>query len=135
MARLSSATAEWTGGSGPGCFGFKLFGQTWVVYDNPANRSTFGVDGVAPMAFELSCPDGHQLTHAGRWLPEALALDLRESRLTSSVIRLTAPALARQPQWNHHLRLQPQTGPAPDPHPAVDEATRPDADKKKPLSR
>ena len=82
-------TAQPTGGFGPGCFGFKLFGTTWVVYDNPARRSTFGADGVAPTAYELSYPDGRRLTHAGPWLPEALALDLRECRLTSLVIRLT----------------------------------------------
>ena len=81
-------TTQPTGGFGPGCFGFKLFGQTWVVYDNPSGRSTFGSDGVAPVAFELSYGDGRRLTHVGGWLPEALALDLRESRLCSLVIQL-----------------------------------------------
>ena len=81
-------TSQPAGGFGAGCFGFKLFGQTWVVYDNPARRSTFGAQGVAPAAFELGYPGGRRLTHVGRWLPEALALDLRERRLESLVIRL-----------------------------------------------
>ncbi len=81
-------TTQPSGGFGAGCFGFKLFGQTWVVYDNPAGRSTFGADAVAPVAFELRYADGRRLAHAGRWLPEALALDLRESRLDSLLIRL-----------------------------------------------
>ena len=81
-------TAQPSRGFGPGCFGFKLFGQTWVVYDNPARRSTFGAQGVAPAAFELRYPGGRRLTHVGRWLPEALAQDLRECRLDSLVIRL-----------------------------------------------
>ena len=88
-AHAACGGAPSASGFGPGCFGLKLFGTTWVVYDNPARRSTFGADGVAPTAFELSYPDGRRLTHAGRWLPEALALDLRECRLTSLVIRLT----------------------------------------------
>ena len=81
-------TSQPAGGFGAGCFGFKLFGQTWVVYDNPARRSTFGAQGVAPAAFELGYPGGRRLTHVGRWLPEALALDLRERKLESLVIRL-----------------------------------------------
>ncbi len=77
-----------TGGFGPGCFGFKLFGQTGVVYDNPAGRATFGAGAVAPTAFELDYADGRRLTHAGAWLPQALALDLRDRRLNTLLIRL-----------------------------------------------
>jgi hypothetical protein len=82
-------TARPTGGFDPDCFGLKLFGHTWVVYENPARRATFGTHAVAPVAFELRYTDGHRLTHAGRWLPEALALDLRDGRLHSLLIRLS----------------------------------------------
>jgi hypothetical protein len=81
-------TAQPTGGFGPDSFGFKLFGQTWVVYDNPRRRATFGPDAVAPVSFELHFADGHRATHTGTWLPEALALALRDGRLRSLVIRL-----------------------------------------------
>ncbi len=69
-------------------FGLKLFGQTWIVYENPARRATFGPGAVAPAAFELRYPDGRRVSHAGRWLPQGLALDLREGRLASLLIVL-----------------------------------------------
>jgi len=75
-------------GFGPDCFGFKLFGQTWIVYQNRRRRSTFGPDAVAPVAFDLHYVDGSRRTHAGRWLPHGLALDLRDCRLSSLVVRL-----------------------------------------------
>ena len=81
-------TADPQAGFGAGSFGFKLFGSTWVVYDNPARRATFGPGAVAPVSFELNHLDGTQQAHAGAWLPEALALPLREARLASLVIRL-----------------------------------------------
>ncbi len=75
-------------GFGAGSFGFKLFGSTWVVYDNPTGRATFGPAAVAPVGFELHYRDGTSRAHDGAWLPEALALHLREARLASLVIRL-----------------------------------------------
>ena len=69
-------------------FAFKLFGQTWVVYENPTRRDTFGIDAVAPVRFELHYIDGKRQSHQGSWLPELLALDLRECRLSKLVILL-----------------------------------------------
>ena len=81
-------TAAPTSGFGPDSFGVKLFGQTWVVYDNPKRRSTFGLGAVAPVSFELHFADGSRATHAGGWLPEHQALALRDGQLHSLVIGL-----------------------------------------------
>jgi len=81
-------TAQPTGGFGPDSFGFKLFGSTWVVYDNPTRRATFGPGAVAPVSFELRFADGTRATHAGGWLPEQPALALRDGQLHSLVIHL-----------------------------------------------
>jgi hypothetical protein len=69
-------------------FGFKLFGNTWVVYENPTRRSTFGPDAVTPTAYALRYADGSARQHSGAWLPTSLALDLRESKLTQLTIQL-----------------------------------------------
>ena len=74
--------------SRPDSFGFKLFGSTWVVYENPLRRSTFGAQAVAPVSYQLNYADGSQREHEGAWLPQELALDLREQRLSSLVISL-----------------------------------------------
>jgi hypothetical protein len=81
-------TTQPAGGFGPDSFGFKLFGSTWVVYDNPKRRATFGPDAVAPVSFDLHFAAGHRATHAGAWLPETLALALRDGQLHSLVVRL-----------------------------------------------
>lgn len=75
-------------GFGPDSFGFKLFGQTWVVYDNPLRRATFGPAAVAAASFELRFADGRMETHRGASLPAAQALALRDGQLLSLVIRL-----------------------------------------------
>jgi hypothetical protein len=77
-----------TAGFGPNSFGFKLFGLTWVVYENPKCRATFGPGAVAPVAFELHFADGSHAKHAGTWLPDPLAMALRDGQLHSLVIRL-----------------------------------------------
>jgi hypothetical protein len=81
-------TAQPIGGFDANSFGFKLFGSTWVVYDNPQRRATFGPGAVAPVSFELHFADGTRATHAGGWLPVPQALALRDGQLHSLVIRL-----------------------------------------------
>ncbi len=81
-------TSAPTGDFGAGSFGFKLFGKTWVVYDNPTRRATFGAKAVAPLSFELHYHDGTSRTHAQCWLPATLALDLRDGKLSRLVIGL-----------------------------------------------
>lgn len=81
-------TTQPTGGFGVDSFGFKLFGTTWVVYQNPKRRASFGPNAVAPVSFDLHHADGSRTTHAGGWLPEPQALALREGRLRSLVVRL-----------------------------------------------
>jgi len=81
-------TTQPEGAFGADSFGFKLFGRTWVVYDNPTRRATFGPEAVGPVAFELQGPDGSRRTHAGPWLPEGLATEVRDGKLSSLVIRL-----------------------------------------------
>ena len=81
-------TSRPSGGFGAGSFGFKLFGSTWIVYDNPSRRSTFGAGAVRPQSFALHRVDGTQLPHEGAWLPEALARELRDGRLARVVIAL-----------------------------------------------
>jgi hypothetical protein len=69
-------------------FGLRLFGKTWIVYNNPKRRDTFGPGAVAPVSFELHYADGTLHTHAGHWLPADRALDLRDGKLLSVVIGL-----------------------------------------------
>lgn len=81
-------TRQPTAGFGPNSFGFKLFGQTWVVYDNPQRGATFGPQAVVPVSFELRYADGRQTSHCGASLPTEQALALREGQLSSLLIRL-----------------------------------------------
>ncbi len=78
--------------AGDGCdahsFAFKLFGQTWIVYQNPARCATFGPGAVTPARFDLHYLDGSLKTHHGSWLPAALALSLRDYQLSRLVIHL-----------------------------------------------
>jgi len=86
--------AEWLFTSAPegdfkaNSFGFKLFGQTWIVYENPDRRATFGPEAVAPVRFDLYFKDGKRQTHSGTWLAESMALSLRECQLSRLVISL-----------------------------------------------
>ncbi|HUX82115.1 MAG TPA: hypothetical protein VMV35_04700 [Halothiobacillus sp.] len=45
---------------GTDSFGLKLFGQTWVVYENPGRHATFGADAVAPVRFDLHYHDARR---------------------------------------------------------------------------
>jgi hypothetical protein len=81
-------TSQASGGFAVNSFGFKLFGHTWVVYNNPKRLNTFGVDAVAPVAFELNYADETRQTHTGDSLPEPLAHALRDGKLQSLVIAL-----------------------------------------------
>jgi hypothetical protein len=73
---------------GSDSFGFKLFGQTWIVYENPLRRDTFGIGAVGPVSFALHHADGTHSAHGGPWLPAGLASALRDGSLSSVVIRL-----------------------------------------------
>ncbi len=79
--------AECTGFAA-GSFGFKLFGSSWIVYDNPKRANTFGAKAVAPVSFSLHYHDGHTASHRGGWLPSVLASDVRDGKLSSLVIHL-----------------------------------------------
>lgn len=81
-------THEAQGDAPANSFGFKLFGQTWVVYTNPQRRNTFGVNAVAPKAFKLTYADGATRTHSSDHLPEPLARDLRDGKLQRLEITL-----------------------------------------------
>ena len=81
-------TTQETDGFAANSFGFKLFGHTWVVYHNPQRGNTYGSTAVTPMGFTLNYLDGRQHEHPGDQLPEPLALDLRNGKLKSLVIRL-----------------------------------------------
>ncbi len=81
-------TSRPVAGFGPDAFGFKLFGHTWVVYENPKRRNTYGVDAVAPTGFTLQYADGRIRQYAGGALLKEPAADLRNGELASLVIRL-----------------------------------------------
>jgi hypothetical protein len=81
-------TSQPTGGFAADSFGFKLFGHTWVVYSNPQRCNTFGDTRVVPVAYELNYVDGKQTVETSRFLPEQMALDLRNGLLQSLVITL-----------------------------------------------
>ena len=69
-------------------FGFKLFGNTWVVFENKRRLNTFGLSAVEPVSYELQYADDSVRQHAGAWLPEWLANDLRQSKLRRLVVQL-----------------------------------------------
>lgn len=71
--------ADWLFTTEAGCgeFGVKLFGGTWLVYVNPERRPTFGPTAATPRAFTLHGADGTTQTHAGPWLAQAQARQLR----------------------------------------------------------
>ena len=69
-------------------FAVKLFGSTWVVYDNPRRKSTFGVGAVSPKSFTATYRDGRTVAQAGACLPAVLARDLRDGALDRLTIAL-----------------------------------------------
>lgn len=69
-------------------FGFKLFGQTWIVYRNPKRRDTFGPRSVKPVAFQVVQSDGQESRYAGFFLPDTPARALRDGKLDRVVIEL-----------------------------------------------
>jgi hypothetical protein len=73
---------------GADCFAFKLFDRTWITYHNPQRRCTYGAAAVAPVGFTVQHADGTHVDHAGAWLPEPLALALREGTLDRVRVRL-----------------------------------------------
>ncbi len=83
---LFSETA--TTGFKKNTFGFKLFGRTWIVYHNPSRRDTYRGRRLFPSAYTLRYSNGKEITHEGRYLPESLALQLREGRFERVTIEL-----------------------------------------------
>ncbi len=69
-------------------FGFKLFGNTWIVYRNPGRKDTFGRRVLRPVAFTLLYPDGKKIEHTGSYLPDTLARELRDGKLARVTIDL-----------------------------------------------
>jgi len=83
---LFSKKAE--GEFGKDTFAFKLFGRTWVVYQNPSRRDTFSGQELHPVRYELEYQDGKTQVKEARFLPDPLASDLRDGRLLRLVITL-----------------------------------------------
>jgi hypothetical protein len=81
-------TSQATAGFAANSYGFKLFGHTWVIYNNPRRQNTFGHDAVQPVAFELTYADGTKQARTADSLPEPMARDLRNGNLQSLVITL-----------------------------------------------
>lgn len=71
-----------------GSFGLKLFGRTWVVYENQKRASTFGAAAVAPTSYKLHYTNGDVMDHIGPYLLAELANDLRECKLTRLSVHL-----------------------------------------------
>ncbi len=75
---------------GKDTFGLKLFGKTWLVYHNPSKRDTYSGKGVRPKSYTLRYDDGQEIVHAGSYLPETLARDLRDGKLQRLTVELAA---------------------------------------------
>jgi hypothetical protein len=69
-------------------FGFRLMGQTWIVYRNPSRRNTFGDEAVQPVRFDLLYEDGRVASYDGAFLPDPFARELREGKLSRLTIDL-----------------------------------------------
>jgi len=81
-------TAKEEGEFGKNTFGLKLFGKTWMVYHNPSKRDTFAGKGLQPLSYALVYENGETAVHKGSSLPDALARDLRDGKLTRLTIEL-----------------------------------------------
>ena len=75
-------TKKAEGGFEKDTFGVKLFGKTWIVYENPARRDTYAGKGLRPVRYSLRYEDGREAVHEGKSLPDRPARDLREGKLT-----------------------------------------------------
>jgi hypothetical protein len=69
-------------------FGFKAFGQTWIVYHNPGRRDTFGKGRAVPAGYHLKFKDGKEEHLEGALLPDPLARALRDGKLARLTIEL-----------------------------------------------
>ena len=81
-------TAKAVEGFEKNSFGLKLFGKTWLVYHNPSRQDTFSGRGLLPMRYRLSYEGGRETVHEGTYLPDALARDLRDGKLTRLNVEL-----------------------------------------------
>ncbi|MEW6718454.1 MAG: cellobiose phosphorylase [Chloroflexota bacterium] len=64
-----------------GCFAFKLFGKTLVVYHNPKQQPTYGPSAVGVKSYTLQYQDGDSLKVGEDFLEAPLAVDVREGRI------------------------------------------------------
>jgi hypothetical protein len=69
-------------------FAFKLFGRTWIVLQNSSRQDVFPGNGVKPVRYRIEHEDGRQITQEGRYLPDALARELRDGRFNRVTIEL-----------------------------------------------
>jgi len=69
-------------------FALKLFGKTWLVYQNPSRQNTFSGKGLTPVRYRLLYDNGREAVHEGAYLPEAQARELRDGMLARVTIEL-----------------------------------------------
>jgi len=69
-------------------FAFKVFGKTWVIYRQASRQDTFGGKGLRPAGYRLHYEDGETVVHEGKYLPDRLARDLREGKLSRLAVEL-----------------------------------------------
>jgi hypothetical protein len=77
-----------SGDCGKNSFGFKLFGKTWIIYNNPSRRNTYGEKPMLPKRYKVRRTSGEEMVHEGSYLPNALARDLRAGHLDRIIIDL-----------------------------------------------
>lgn len=75
-------------GFAKGTFAVKLFGRTWLVFENPSRKDTFSGRGLQPAAYRCLFTDGGEERHEGAFLPNTLARALRDGKLTSVTVEL-----------------------------------------------
>lgn len=71
-----------------GTFGVKLFGTSWVIFENPSRKDTFAGKGLHPTSFLVRFHDGREERFEGPYLPEAPSLDLRDGKVSYVLITL-----------------------------------------------
>ncbi|MFH1454052.1 MAG: hypothetical protein ABIH00_08780, partial [Armatimonadota bacterium] len=71
------------------CFGFKLFGDIDVIYENKKMKNTYGKNGVSVKEYILNYKNGKKVRITGNTIDEPYSYDIREGKVKSICIILS----------------------------------------------
>jgi hypothetical protein len=77
-----------SGDLGKDSFGFKIFGNTWIIYRNPGRHNTYGKKPLSPLRYRIRYTTGKEVVHEEAFLPDLLARELRAGKMDRLIIDL-----------------------------------------------